>query len=66
METPVNDHYNDFSLKTGYVALPCGIVTPVTSSTLELPEVGEDGIPPKQYNFSFTAGKLICPLISVL
>ena len=44
------------SLKTGYVALPCGVVVPMTFSSLEMPQMGEDGTPRRQYSFIFKAG----------
>ena len=48
--------YVSLSLKAGYVALPCGVVVPVTFSSLEMPQVGEDGTPCRQYSFIFKAG----------
>ncbi len=54
------------SLKIGYVALPCGVMLPVTSSNLELTAVGEDGTPPKKYSFTFKAGQRSHNLVLIL
>ncbi|XP_071084332.1 rifampicin phosphotransferase-like [Haliotis cracherodii] len=42
-------------LMIGYVAYPNGDLVSVSEVSLKLWEVGEDGTPPKQYRFTFTA-----------
>ena len=43
-------------LLMGYVFHPDGQLDTVTWSSFELPELGEDGVPPKEFKAKFTAG----------
>ena len=45
-----------FSLLLGYVALPCGVMLPISETDLELHRLAEDGQVPGSHMIKFTAG----------
>lgn len=51
-------------LEIGYIYLKNGTLLPLESIDLDFWQHGEEGIPPMDYAFTFTAGKLCFLIIS--
>lgn len=50
--------FPDSRLQCGYLSKPNGIVHPVSSTDMDMIDLGEDQNPPTEYEFNFTAGVL--------